>query len=83
LDAILAVVIGGTAMKGGRFSLFASMIGALVMQAITQSMYAVGVPAFALQAIKAVVVILVILLYSEQVQAYVRSLGTSKKRVKS
>jgi ribose/xylose/arabinose/galactoside ABC-type transport system permease subunit len=83
LDAILAVVIGGTAMKGGRFSLFASMIGALVMQAITQSMYAVGVPAFALQAIKAVVVILVILLYSEQVQAFVRGLGASKKRVKS
>jgi simple sugar transport system permease protein len=83
LDAILAVVIGGTAMKGGRFSLFASMIGALVMQAITQSMYAIGVPAFALQAIKAVVVILVILLYSEQVQAFVRGLGVSKKRVKS
>jgi ribose/xylose/arabinose/galactoside ABC-type transport system permease subunit len=59
------------------------MIGALVMQAITQSMYAVGVPAFALQAIKAVVVILVILLYSEQVQAFVRSIGVSKKRVKS
>jgi simple sugar transport system permease protein len=83
LDAILAVVIGGTAMKGGRFSLFASMIGALVMQAITQSMYAVGVPAFALQAIKAVVVILVILLYSEQVQVFVRGLGASRKRVKS
>jgi simple sugar transport system permease protein len=83
LDAILAVVIGGTAMKGGRFSLFASMIGALVMQAITQSMYAIGVPAFALQAIKAVVVILVILLYSEQVQAFVRGLGASNKRVKS
>ena len=83
LDAILAVVIGGTAMKGGRFSLFASMIGALVMQAITQSMYAIGVPAFALQAIKAVVVILVILLYSEQVQAFVHGLGASRKRVKS
>jgi simple sugar transport system permease protein len=83
LDAILAVVIGGTAMKGGRFSLFASMIGALVMQAITQSMYAVGVPAFALQAIKAVVVIFVILLYSEQVQVFVRGLGASRKRVKS
>ena len=81
LDAILAVVIGGTAMKGGRFSLLASMVGALVMQAITQSMYAIGVPAFALQAIKAVVVILVILLYSEQVQVFVRGIGAKKKRV--
>jgi simple sugar transport system permease protein len=81
LDAILAVVIGGTSMSGGRFSLLASMIGALVMQAITQSMYAIGVPAFALQAIKAVVVILVILLYSEQVRGFVRNITAPKKVV--
>lgn len=81
LDAILAVVIGGTSMSGGRFSLLASMIGGLVMQAITQSMYAVGVPAFALQAIKAVVVILVILLYSTQVKSFIRKLSAPKKEV--
>jgi len=81
LDAILAVVIGGTSMSGGRFSLLASMIGALVMQAITQSMYAIGVPAFALQAIKAVVVIFVILLFSEQVRGFVRGLTVQKKEV--
>jgi galactofuranose transport system permease protein len=81
LDAILAVVIGGTSMAGGRFSLLASMIGALVMQAITQSMYAVGVPAFALQAIKAVVVLLVILLYSEQVRTFVRKISNPVREV--
>jgi simple sugar transport system permease protein len=81
LDAILAVVIGGTAMAGGRFSLLASMVGALVMQAITQSMYAIGVPAFALQAIKAVVVIFVILLYSEQVRGFVRRISAPKIEV--
>jgi simple sugar transport system permease protein len=79
LDAILAVVIGGTSMAGGRFSLLASMVGALVMQAITQSMYAIGVPAFALQAIKAVVVVLVILLYSEQFKSLVRKISAPKK----
>ena len=79
LDAILAVVIGGTSMSGGRFSLLASMIGALVMQAITQSMYAIGVPAFALQAIKAVVVIFVILLFSEQVRGFARKITAQKK----
>ncbi len=81
LDAILAVVIGGTSMNGGRFSLLASMIGALVMQAITQSMYAIGVPAFALQAIKAVVVILVILLYSDQAKGFFRRLSAPQKGV--
>ena len=81
LDAILAVVIGGTVMAGGRFSLLASMVGALVMQAITQSMYAIGVPAFALQAIKAIVVVLVILLYSDQVRGFVQRISAPKKEV--
>ncbi|HJS18987.1 MAG TPA: ABC transporter permease [Anaerolineales bacterium] len=81
LDAILAVVIGGTAMSGGRFSLLASMVGALVMQAVTQSMYAIGVPAFALQAIKALVVIFVIILYSKQVRGFVQWIGTPNKGI--
>lgn len=79
LDAILAAVIGGTSMSGGRFSLPASVVGALAMQAVTQSMYAIGVPAFALTAIKAVVVIVVILLFSEQARAVVRGLGARKR----
>lgn len=79
LDAILAVVIGGTSMAGGRFSLLASIIGALVMQAVTTSMYAIGVPAFALTAIKSVVVILVVLLYSEQVKGFFQHLAAGRK----
>lgn len=78
LDAILAVVIGGTSMAGGRFSLLASLVGALVIQAITTSMYAIGVPAFALQAIKGLVVIFVILLYSEQVRSLIQRLTVQK-----
>jgi simple sugar transport system permease protein len=73
LDAILAVVIGGTLLgSGGRFSLLGSVIGALVIQATTTSMYHVGVPASAITVVKAIVVIVVILLYSEQLQLVVR-----------
>ncbi len=79
LDAILAVVIGGTSMAGGRFSLLASIIGAMVMQAVTTSMYSIGVPAFALTAIKGVVVILVVLLYSEQVRGIFQRIVTERK----
>jgi simple sugar transport system permease protein len=80
LDAILAVVIGGTLLgAGGRFSLLASIVGAMVIQAITTSMYALGVPAFALQAIKGVVVIFVILLYSEQVRGFVQRISAPKE----
>ena len=73
LDAILAVVIGGTLLgSGGRFSLLGSVIGALVIQATTTSMYHIGVPASAITAVKAVVVIVVILLYSDQLQLVIR-----------
>jgi ribose/xylose/arabinose/galactoside ABC-type transport system permease subunit len=65
LDAILAVVMGGTMLTGGRFSLFASAIGALVIWTFTVTVYSLGVPANALLAAKAVLVLLVILLYSD------------------
>jgi ribose/xylose/arabinose/galactoside ABC-type transport system permease subunit len=65
LDAILAVVIGGTLMSGGRFSLLASVVGALVIWTFTLTMYTFGVPANALLAGRAVLVLVVILLYSD------------------
>ena len=65
LDAIFAVVIGGTLMSGGRFSLLASVVGALIIWTFTITMYTFGVPANALLAGKAVLVLVVILLYSD------------------
>jgi simple sugar transport system permease protein len=82
LDAILAVVIGGTLLgTGGRFYLLGSVFGALVMQAVTTSMYAIGVSANSLLAVKGVVVILLILLYSRQVQDFLRKI-TGQTRLK-
>ena len=76
LDAILAVIIGGTLLgTGGRFSLFASAIGAMVIQATTTSTLALGVPASAIIAVKALVVIVVIFLYSQQAQDFVRKIA--------
>ncbi|HEX9333359.1 MAG TPA: ABC transporter permease, partial [Anaerolineales bacterium] len=65
LDAILAVVMGGTLMTGGRFSLLASVIGAVVIWTFTVTVYTLGVPANALLAAKAVLVMSVIFLYSD------------------
>ena len=70
LEAILSVVIGGTLMSGGRFSLLASVIGALVIWTFTITMYTVGVPANALLAGKAVLVLVVILLYSDYTRRF-------------
>jgi len=66
LDAILAVVMGGTMLSGGRFSLLASVLSAMVIWTFTLSMYTLGVPANALLAGRAVLVLLVILLYSDR-----------------
>ncbi len=78
LDGILSVVIGGTLMAGGRFSLLASVIGALVIRTFTITMYTVGVPANALLAAKAVLVLVVILLYSEQARILTNKLFERK-----
>lgn len=64
LDAILAVVIGGTALSGGRFSLLGTILGAMLMQTLTKTLYMQNVSAEIAPAPKAAAVILVCLLQS-------------------
>jgi galactofuranose transport system permease protein len=78
LDAILSVVIGGTLMTGGRFSLIASVIGALLIWTFTITMYTIGVPANALLAAKALLVLIVILLYSDYTRRFLNKLFERK-----
>jgi simple sugar transport system permease protein len=78
LDAILSVVMGGTLMTGGRFSLMASVIGALVIWTFTVTVYTLGVPANALLAAKAVLVMVVILLYSDYTRRFMNRIFERK-----
>jgi simple sugar transport system permease protein len=64
MDAILAVVIGGTSLAGGRYSLTGTLIGALVIQTLTTTVYTIGVPPETTLVFKAAVVIVVCLLQS-------------------
>ncbi|MDB5053702.1 MAG: sugar transporter permease [Bacilli bacterium] len=66
LDAILAVVIGGTSMQGGRFYLGGTLVGALFIQSLQTTIYTLGVKPESVMVVKAIVVILVSLLQSEQ-----------------
>lgn len=66
LDAILSVVIGGTALAGGRFSLLGSVVGALLIQTMTTTMYARNVSADVAPVPKALLTIGVCLLQSEK-----------------
>ena len=69
LDAILAVVIGGTALTGGRFVLLGSIVGALIMETLTKTLWAQDVSADIVPAPKAIAVIIVCLLQSPVVRA--------------
>jgi simple sugar transport system permease protein len=64
LDAILAAVIGGTSMSGGKFSLAGSLVGALLIQTLTTTIYSFGVPPEVSLVVKALVVVLVCFLQS-------------------
>ena len=64
LDAILAVVIGGTSLAGGRFSLSGTVLGALIIQTLTTTIYSIGVPPETTLLFKALVVTIVCLLQS-------------------
>ena len=69
LDAILAVVIGGTSLAGGRFSLAGTLVGALFLTTLAATIPNNGIPTETHNLFKAVVVILVCLLQSPKARA--------------
>jgi len=64
LDAILAVVIGGTSLFGGRFSISLAVLGALIIQAMNTGILLSGYPPQFNLVVKAVVVMAVLLVQS-------------------
>jgi ribose/xylose/arabinose/galactoside ABC-type transport system permease subunit len=71
LDAIFAVVVGGTALTGGRFSLLGSWLGALLIQLLATTMYYRGVAPAIAPVPKALLIIAVSLLQSEKLRAWI------------
>ncbi len=77
LDAILAVVIGGASLDGGRFYLGMSALGVLIIQAMNTGILTSGVqPEFNLT-IKAIVVLIILFIQSE---SFRRSVGRRFRR---
>ena len=72
MDAILAVALGGNSLGGGRFNLAGSIIGAYTIQAITTTLYALGVSTTQAPVFKAIIVILIVSIQSEPVKAYMK-----------
>ena len=58
LDAIAAVVIGGTLLSGGKASIFGTIIGALIIQLVGYTLIGNGVPDAAVLVCKGILIIL-------------------------
>ena len=74
LDAILAVAIGGNRLNGGKFSIAGSVIGAITIQALTTTLYAMKVTADQLPVYKAIVVIIIVIIQSTEFKRFLGQL---------
>lgn len=62
MDAIAAVVVGGTSMAGGKGNVIGAFIGMLIMGVMNNVLNTVGVPTFLCDAVKGVIIIFAVLL---------------------
>jgi simple sugar transport system permease protein len=84
MDAILAVALGGNSLAGGKYKISGSVIGAVTIQTLTTTLYALRVTADQLPVYKAIVVILIVAMQSQEFHRYRRRLMdrlTKKKAV--
>jgi len=83
LDAITAVVVGGTVLTGGRFTLTGSLIGALLIQTLTMTLVRQGMPSDVAPVPKALVILAVCLLQSARLRAQLAALFSKSRRAVS
>lgn len=62
MDAIAAVIVGGTSMAGGKGSLVGAFVGMLIMGVMNNILNSVGVPTFLCDAIKGAIIIFAVML---------------------
>lgn len=82
LDAILAVALGGNSLGGGKFSLAGSIIGAYTIQAITTTLYALGVSSDVAPVFKAIIVIIIVAIQAPPFKAWLRQRSAKKALAK-
>ena len=79
LDAILAVVIGGGSLMGGRFNLLLSVVGALIIQGMNTGILLSGFPPEMNQVVKAVVVLCVLIVQSQRFISLIKGVRSHDK----
>ena len=74
LYAILAVVLGGTSLMGGKFTIAGTVIGVLIIQTLNSTILFLGVPSAESPVFFAAVVILVVLIQAPRLHQLARGL---------
>ncbi|MGG4264692.1 ABC transporter permease [Peribacillus simplex] len=62
MDAIAAVVLGGTSLSGGKGRLFGTLVGVLIIGTLNNGMNLLGVSSFYQQVVKGAVILIAVLL---------------------
>lgn len=62
MDAIAAVVLGGTSLSGGKARIWGTLIGALIIGVLNNGLNIIGVSAFWQQVVKGIVILIAVLL---------------------
>lgn len=79
LYAILAVVLGGTSLMGGKFSIAGTVIGVLFIQTLKSTVLFLGISSDQSPVFFAIVVIVVVLIQSPQLHRWARSRRRSSR----
>lgn len=69
MDAIAAVIVGGTRMSGGRGSIVGTMLGVLIIGVMNNLLNLVGVDPFLREAFKGVIVVVAVLIQRKEANA--------------
>ena len=80
MDAILAVVLGGTSMTGGKFSLTGTIVGSLIIRTITTLDYYFGITSESIMAFKAAIILVVIVIQSEPFGKWLATRNARKQK---
>ncbi len=80
LDAILAVVLGGTSLAGGKFSIAGTVIGVFTIQTLKSTITFLGVPPAITPVFMAAAVMIVVLLQSRRIRAWLSTAGRALAR---
>lgn len=82
LDAIAAVIIGGTSLFGGRGSVFGTLFGVLVFGIITNVLNLMGASPHIQRIAKGFVILIAVYSQSDQILAWIRGLTSQKGELK-